>query len=218
MLNMNTQKITYLKDYTPSTHTIEKIHLLFDIQNDKTRIVSKMNVLPQKGNTWTLPGKAQLLSVSINGFRLPENAYLWDREQAFLRLSNLPSTPFELTIETEVLPQNNKSFNGLYESQGNLYTQCEPEGFRTFTFHPDRPDVMSVFTTEIQADKRTFPVLLSNGNLMDSGDLPNHRHFAVWHDPFAKPTYLFALVAGDLAVKHDVFTTQSGRKDRKSVV
>lgn len=211
MLNMNTQKITYLKDYTPSTHTIEKIHLLFDIQNDKTRIVSKMNVLPQKGNTWTLPGKAQLLSVSINGFRLPENAYLWDKEQAFLRLSNLPSTPFELTIETEVFPQNNKSFNGLYESQGNLYTQCEPEGFRTFTFHPDRPDVMSVFTTEIQADKRTFPVLLSNGNLMDSGDLPNHRHFAVWHDPFAKPTYLFALVAGDLAVKHDVFTTQSGR-------
>ena len=101
---------------------------------------------------------------------------------------------------------------GLYESGGNLYTQCEPEGFRKITYYPDRPDVMAVFTTTITADKARYPVLLSNGNQIGGGELSDGRHWAKWHDPFKKPSYLFALVAGDLAVSRDTFTTRSGRE------
>ena len=210
---MTQQTITYLKDYTTPTHLVDTIHLLFDVFADKTRITSRLNVLPQQQNTtWTLAGSAKLLRLAINGKTLPETAYQLDTDKERLILSHLPTESFELLIETEVEPQKNKTFNGLYESQGNLYTQCEPEGFRTFTFHPDRPDVMSVFTTEIRADKTQFPVLLSNGNLIQRGDLADNRHFAIWHDPFAKPSYLFALVAGQLSAKQDVFTTQDGRE------
>lgn len=105
----------------------------------------------------------------------------------------------------------NKSLMGLYASGGNLFTQCEPEGFRKITFYIDRPDVMSKFTTTIVADKKRYPVLLSNGNKIDGGEFSDERHWVKWEDPFAKPSYLFALVAGDLAVTEDRFTTMSGR-------
>lgn len=206
------QTVKYLKDYTAPNHLVPKIHLLFDVSETHAHITAQLHIEPQNEiNTLILQGKAKLISIALNGNTLPESAYSYDKESETLTLPEMPTEPFILTIETELNPAENKSFNGLYASGGNLYTQCEPEGFRTMTYHPDRPDVMGEFTTEIRADEKQFPVLLSNGNKVDSGSLKDGRHFAVWHDPFAKPSYLFALVAGDLACTRDTFTTRSGR-------
>mgnify|MGYP003474608204 FL=1 len=117
-----------------------------------------------------------------------------------------------IVITTTIKPQENTKLEGLYKSSGNYSTQCEAEGFRRITYYLDRPDVMAKFTTTIEADKTKYPVLLSNGNPIKSGDLPNGRHFMVWEDPFRKPSYLFALVAGQLLFVEDFFTTMSGRK------
>ncbi|MDK4575787.1 aminopeptidase N [Kingella kingae] len=205
------QTVKYLKDYTTPNHLVPKIHLLFDVSETHAHITAQLHVEPQNEiNTFILKGKAKLISIALNGNTLPESAYSYDKESETLTLPEMPAEPFILTIETELNPAENKSFNGLYASGGNLYTQCEPEGFRTITYHPDRPDVMGEFTTEIRANEKQFPVLLSNGNKVDSGSLKDGRHFAVWHDPFAKPSYLFALVAGDLACTRDTFTTRSG--------
>src|SRR6185436_6623974 len=121
-----------------------------------------------------------------------------------------PQRPFRLEIETLVDPSANTQLSGLYRTSGNYCTQCEAEGFRRITYFPDRPDVMAVYTTRIEADKSETPVLLANGNLIESGDLPGGRHFAVWHDPFPKPSYLFAMVAGDLSCMQEDFVTRSG--------
>lgn len=206
------QTVKYLKDYTTPNHLVPKIHLLFDVSETHAHITAQLHVEPQNEiNTFILKGKAKLISIALNGNTLPESVYSYDKESETLTLPEMPAEPFILTIETELNPAENKSFNGLYASGGNLYTQCEPEGFRTMTYHPDRPEIMGEFTTEIRANEKQFPVLLSNGNKVDSGSLKDGRHFAVWHDPFAKPSYLFALVAGDLACTRDTFTTRSGR-------
>lgn len=205
------QTVHYLKDYRAPEYLVPKIDLTFDIVQEYTDITARLHIVPQPGaGSLKLNGGAQLLSLALNGETLPETAYSLKGEQ--LTVAEVPQQPFELTVYTRVRPQDNKTLNGLYESGGNLYTQCEPEGFRKITFHPDRPDVMGEYTTRICADQKAFPVLLSNGNLIDSGSLPEGRHFALWHDPFAKPSYLFALVAGDLAVNRDVFVTRSGRE------
>ena len=143
----------------------------------------------------------------------------------------IPALPdvFTLGIVTRLHPQDNTSLGGLYTSGGNFCTQCEAEEFRKITYYLDRPDVMAKFTTTITADKTQYPVLLSNGNLLETGELDGGRHWAKWQDPFPKPSYLFALVAGDLACIKDTFVTLSGctvdlhlyvqhHKDRKSVV
>ena len=123
----------------------------------------------------------------------------------------MPNGPFTLEIETLVDPTANTQLSGLYRSSGTYCTQCEAEGFRRITYFPDRPDVMAVYTTRIEADKAQAPVLLSNGNLIESGALSGGRHFAVWHDPHPKPAYLFALVGGNLSAIEDRFVTMSGR-------
>ena len=206
-----TQIVKYLKDYAAPNHLVPKVDLLFDVQNEYTDVIITLHIEPQNNEkTLILQGDAKLLMIQLNGERLPETAYSLVGE--ILTLPNMPTVPFTLTIQTRVFPEINKLFNGLYASDGNLYTQCEPEGFRKITFHPDRPDVMGVFTTEIRADKQKFPVLLSNGNKIRSGSLPDGRHFAVWHDPFKKPSYLFALVAGQLVATSDVFVTKSNRQ------
>ena len=211
----STQTVKYLRDYAAPAHLVPQTELLFDIIGEtEVRITATLHIEPQHGATeLELHGDAALHRIALNGETLPESRYTLDKDSETLTLHDMPAEPFVLTVETEVNPAANKSFNGLYASGGNLYTQCEPEGFRRITFHPDRPDVMGVFTTEIRADKTAFPVLLSNGNQIRSGSLHDDpdRHFAVWHDPFAKPTYLFALVAGDLAVRSDTFKTRSGR-------
>ena len=132
------------------------------------------------------------------------------------KASPSPDVPDRFTLETvsEIAPAANTALEGLYQSNGMFCTQCEPEGFRRITYFLDRPDNLSVFTVRIEADKEQYPVLLSNGNRIEAGDLAGGRHFAVWHDPFPKPSYLFALVAGDLGSIHDRFTTMSRAQGR----
>ena len=199
--------VRYLKDYQTPAYRILETDLHFDIAEPQTVVKSRLMVEPQRvGEPLVLDGSAKLLSVKINGAAAD---YVLEGET--LTIADVPSERFTVEVETEILPTENKSLMGLYASGGNLFTQCEPEGFRKITFYIDRPDVMSKFTTTIVADKKRYPVLLSNGNKIDGGEFSDGRHWVKWEDPFAKPSYLFALVAGDLAVTEDCFTTMSGR-------
>ena len=199
--------VHYLKDYQTPAYRILETDLHFDIAEPQTVVKSRLTVEPQRvGEPLVLDGSAKLLSVKINGAAAD---YVLEGET--LTIADVPSERFTVEVETEILPAENKSLMGLYASGGNLFTQCEPEGFRKITFYIDRPDVMSKFTTTIVADKKRYPVLLSNGNKIDGGEFSDGRHWVKWEDPFAKPSYLFALVAGDLAVTEDRFTTMSGR-------
>ncbi|HEZ3667041.1 TPA: aminopeptidase N [Neisseria meningitidis] len=199
--------VRYLKDYQTPAYRILETDLHFDIAEPQTVVKSRLTVEPQRvGEPLVLDGSAKLLFVKINGAAAD---YVLEGEM--LTIAGVPSERFTVEVETEILPAENKSLMGLYASGGNLFTQCEPEGFRKITFYIDRPDVMSKFTTTIVADKKRYPVLLSNGNKIDGGECSDGRHWVKWEDPFAKPSYLFALVAGDLAVTEDRFTTMSGR-------
>lgn len=199
--------VRYLKDYQTPAYRILETDLHFDIAEPQTVVKSRLTVEPQRvGEPLVLDGSAKLLFVKINGAAAD---YVLEGEM--LTIAGVPSERFTVEVETEILPAENKSLMGLYASAGNLFTQCEPEGFRKITFYIDRPDVMSKFTTTIVADKKRYPVLLSNGNKIDGGEYSDGRHWVKWEDPFAKPSYLFALVAGDLAVTEDYFTTMSGR-------
>ena len=199
--------VRYLKDYQTPAYRILETDLHFDIAEPQTVVKSRLTVGPQRvGEPLVLDGSAKLLSVKINGAAAD---YVLEGET--LTIAGVPSERFTVEVETEILPAENKSLMGLYASGGNLFTQCEPEGFRKITFYIDRPDVMSKFTTTIVADKKRYPVLLSNGNKIDGGEFSDGRHWVKWEDPFAKPSYLFALVAGNLAVTEDYFTTMSGR-------
>ena len=199
--------VRYLKDYQTPAYRILETDLHFDIAEPQTVVKSRLTVEPQRvGEPLVLDGSAKLLSIKINGAAAD---YVLEGET--LTIAGVPSERFTVEVETEILPAENKSLMGLYASGGNLFTQCEPEGFRKITFYIDRPDVMSKFTTTIVADKKRYPVLLSNGNKIDGGEFSDGRHWVKWEDPFAKPSYLFALVAGDLAVTEDRFTTMSGR-------
>ncbi|HFC6480835.1 TPA: aminopeptidase N [Neisseria meningitidis] len=199
--------VRYLKDYQTPAYRILETDLHFDIAEPQTVVKSRLTVEPQRvGEPLVLDGSAKLLSVKINGAAAD---YMLEGET--LTIADVPSERFTVEVETEILPAENKSLMGLYASAGNLFTQCEPEGFRKITFYIDRPDVMSKFTTTIVADKKRYPVLLSNGNKIDGGEYSDGRHWVKWEDPFAKPSYLFALVAGDLAVTEDCFTTMGGR-------
>ena len=199
--------VRYLKDYQTPAYRILETDLHFDIAEPQTVVKSRLTVEPQRvEEPLVLDGSAKLLSVKINGVAAD---YVLEGET--LTIADVPSERFTVEVETEILPAENKSLMGLYASGGNLFTQCEPEGFRKITFYIDRPDVMSKFTTTIVADKKRYPVLLSNGNKIDGGEFSDDRHCVKWEDPFAKPSYLFALVAGDLAVTEDRFTTMSGR-------
>ncbi|WP_314366579.1 aminopeptidase N [Neisseria cinerea] len=199
--------VHYLKDYQTPAYRILETDLHFDIAEPQTVVKSRLTVEPQReGEPLVLDGSAKLLSVKINGAAAD---YVLEGET--LTIADVPSERFTVEVETAILPAENKSLMGLYASGGNLFTQCEPEGFRKITFYIDRPDVMSKFTTTIVADKKRYPVLLSNGNKIDGGEFSDGRHWVKWEDPFAKPSYLFALVAGNLAVTEDYFTTMSGR-------
>jgi len=207
-MRTDTPKTIYLKDYTPPAYLVDSIDLTFKIFDDKT-IVSATTEFRRNHEgqePLVLNGEhLKVLSVKIDGNDTP-----YDFDDKFLTIKSVPES-FSLTVETEINPAANTRLEGLYMSGGNWCTQCEAEGFRTITCFPDRPDVMTVFTVRVEADKKKCPVLLSNGNLVDEDDLDNGRHFTVWHDPFPKPCYLFALVAGDLVHIKDTFKTQSGR-------
>lgn len=205
--------IYYRKDYSQLPLSVEYLNLTFDIQNDCVKVLSEFQIVPKSPlQECVLNGSAKLLSIQLDNQILDKNQYIINKENDTLTLFRLPEMPFVLKIETEIKPQDNKSFSGLYASGSGIFTQCEAEGFRKIAYFFDRPDILTKYTVKIIADKNQYPVLLSNGNLVEEGCLNNNRHFAVWHDPFAKPCYLFALVAGRLAVSHDTFTTMSNRE------
>ncbi len=203
----------YLKDYQKPHYSIHQTHLEFDIHDEYTQVTNTMHVYREPNTPDNAPlvlnGEQQeLISVSLNGAPLTPNHY--QRNDEHLTLQNLP-TDFTLTIVSRLNPAANTALEGLYRSGDMLCTQCESHGFRKITYYIDRPDVMSLFTTKIIADKTHYPQLLSNGNKVAQGDLTHNRHYVIWQDPFKKPCYLFALVAGDLAMREGSFTTQSGR-------
>lgn len=206
-------QVKYRKDYSAPAFLVDKIDLKFDIEDDVTtvhsRLVINRNPQAEQSETLTLDGSAQLVSVTLDGMRLSPEYYQLHDER--LVIPNVPES-FILEIETEIDPVKNTSLMGLYASNGNLFTQCEPEGFRKITYYLDRPDVMAKFTTTIVADKQKYPVLLSNGNKVGTGMLDKKRHWVKWVDPYRKPSYLFALVAGKLAACKDKFVTQRGRQ------
>ena len=200
-----------LKDYRAPDYRISEIFLNFALDPQSTRVSATMKVARQGGAApLVLNGEnLQLISVAIDGAALSADAYVVVDD--LLTIASAPEN-FTLEIVTEFSPEANTALSGLYTSKGIFCTQCEAEGFRRITYFLDRPDNLAVYTTRIEADKSRYPVLLSNGNLTGSGELAAGRHFAVWNDPFPKPSYLFALVAGDLGVLRDEFVTMSGRK------
>ncbi len=203
----------YLKDYQPPQYWIESVHLYFDLHENATRVTNTLkltrNLNAIKNNEFRLNGEQlKLESIKIDGSPLEPSKFRVDEK--FLYLVDSPEK-FTLEIITIIEPQKNLAFEGLYKSNGKFCTQCEAEGFRKITYFLDRPDVMSVFTVTVEADKKQYPLLLSNGNKIDAKDLGNGRHLVKWFDPYKKPAYLFALVAGDLAIVQDKFRTASGR-------
>ncbi len=211
---MKTPNTIYLKDYAAPDFLIEQADLTFDIKNGATLVTSKLrmkkNPLAISNNASLVldKGNFEIKSVVANGMVLMPGEYEAD-EDSFL----LVRTPdeFELEIANILKPHENTSLEGFYASGDILCTQCEAQGFRKITPFLDRPDIMSVYSCTIIADKSKYPVLLSNGNLVKSGDLDGNRHYVRWEDPFKKPSYLFALVAGNLAHIHDQFITRSNR-------
>lgn len=207
---MKQQKI-YLKDYIAPQFSVESIQLDFNLNEDKSLVSATSKIHKLKADAvLVLDGeKLCLKSVAINGQPLAPDDYIQTEED--LTIKNVPDN-FVLTIVTELEPQNNKSLSGLYKSNGIFTTQCEAQDFRKITYFFDRPDVMTTYSVTIEADKVKYPVLLSNGDRIKIEDLGNGRHKAYWKDPHKKPCYLFALVAGDLGVIRDSFTTKSGKK------
>ncbi|MGD6738589.1 aminopeptidase N [Photobacterium leiognathi subsp. mandapamensis] len=200
----------YRSDYRKPDYTITDIDLTFDLNDTKTQVTAQSKVVRMGDDAdakLVLDGdELELVSVTVNGEAW--SAYV--KEDGHLVLSDLPAE-FDLTIVTMINPEANTALEGLYKSGGGFCTQCEAEGFRRITYYLDRPDVLARFTTKIIADKAAFPFLLSNGNRIAEGDLDNGRHWVQWQDPFPKPSYLFALVAGDFDVLRDNYTTMSGR-------
>jgi aminopeptidase N len=209
-----TREPVYLKDYRPPTFLTPTIELDFALDPQGTLVTSRQtfrrNPDPAAGgDELVLFGEDQeLLGLELDGAPLPEAR--WRRESDRLVVLDPPDA-FELEVTSRISPRANTKLMGLYVSNGVFCTQCEPEGFRRITFFQDRPDVMTVYRVRLEADRAAYPVLLSNGNPVDRGELSGGRHWALWEDPFPKPSYLFALVAGDLACLADEFTTRSGR-------
>jgi aminopeptidase N len=187
------KKETFLKDYLPPVHLVDSIDLRVELDPRATRVHASLHCRPNTAQQQPLVlngEKMELVRVVLDGVVARTGALLFCEGR--LEIADTPQAPFQVEIDTIINPQDNTALEGLYLSSGNYCTQCEAEGFRTITCFPDRPDVMAIFTTTIIGDKNACPVLLSNGNLIDSGDLDDGRHFATWHDPFPKPCYLFA--------------------------
>ena len=204
-----------LKDYRPPDWLIDTVELDISLDPAATRVRAKLRLKPNGTSApapLVLDGEDLVLrSLALDGKEVPKESYVATPEQ--LTIAQPPNGPFELEIETLIDPAANTQLMGLYRAGSTYCTQCEAEGFRRITYFLDRPDVMAVYTTRIEADKDEAPILLANGNLVAQGLVPGtNRHFAVWHDPFKKPCYLFALVGGRLARVADSFTTMSGRE------
>ncbi len=207
-------KAIYLKDYQQPDYLINKVNLRFELFDGKTLVHAELHVQANENvsssSSLELHGEQlKLVEVKIDDKQLSDQEYMVSTES--LLIQNVPSQ-FVLSTLVEIDPAQNTALEGLYLSSGNYCTQCEAEGFRKITYYLDRPDVMAIFSIRIEADQKKIPVLLSNGNRMAEGQLAEGRHFAQWHDPYPKPSYLFALVAGDLSCCRDEYKTASGRE------
>ncbi len=211
----NTPQRIYLKDYQPPAYAIENVQLYFNLHETNTRVTTKLDFKKIKDEPLILNGEGlKLVSIKLDEKLLTAQDYQLTEETLTIR--TVPSA-FKLETVVEINPEANKSCEGLYLSKGIFATQCEAEGFRNITYFIDRPDVMTSYSVEIEADVKKYPVLLSNGDSLGKKDLGNGRHVATWKDPFKKPSYLFALVAGDMGVIEDSFTTRSGKKVKLEV-
>jgi len=212
-MRTDTAQTIRLKDYRPPDWLVETVSLDVTLHPTAARIRATLALKPNPKSASALlilnGDGLSLISLKLDGTVMAPDSYVATPES--LTIAQPPNGPFNLEIETIVDPSANTQLSGLYRSNGTYCTQCEAEGFRRITFFPDRPDVMAIYSTRIEADKTEAPVLLSNGNLVEHGEAPGGRHFAVWHDPHPKPSYLFALVAGDLACVEDHCVTMSGR-------
>ncbi|HTL47821.1 MAG TPA: aminopeptidase N [Verrucomicrobiae bacterium] len=206
--------VIHLKDYRPPDFLIPQTGLDVELLQTAARVKTCLHLRRNpKADSPKAPlvlngERLKLITIRLNGETLKPSDYTVN--ETHLTIPTVPDV-FVLETEVEIRPQENKALEGLYVSSGIYCTQNEPEGFRKITYFLDRPDVMSKYTTRITADRKNYPVLLSNGNPMDKGDLDGGRHFVTWEDPFPKPSYLFALVAGDLGEVQDTFKTRSGR-------
>jgi aminopeptidase N len=199
----------YRTDYQPYPFDVVSIDLSIDLYEHHTRVKSKLHLKRKHPGELCLNGnKLELISIHLNNDILSHSEYALIDGNLMLKA---PADEFTLTTVVNIHPESNTTLTGLYRSNRIFCTQCEAEGFRAITFFPDRPDVLTTYTTRISADKTAYPILLSNGNCIELGETGDGRHFVVWQDPFKKPSYLFALVAGDLACVNDTFITMSGR-------
>ncbi|MDY7577935.1 aminopeptidase N [Herbaspirillum sp. RTI4] len=212
-MRTDTPQTIYRKNYTPPHYLVQTVEMGFDLDPALTRVATRI-VLQRnpatKSKEIVLYGEElTLVQLRMNGKTLTKRAYTLKNG-----VLTIPAAPEQVTleIETAIQPDRNTSLMGLYVSSGNFFTQCEAEGFRKITYFPDRPDVMAQYTIMLRADKKAYPVLLSNGNLVAQGDLPDGRHYATWEDPFKKPSYLFALVAGQLVCQEQTHRLRSGRE------
>jgi aminopeptidase N len=203
----------YRHDYTPPSYLVDTVELGFDLDPARTIVANRMtmrrNPASLQRDIEMFGENLDLVALRMNGRKLGKRDYRI--EGTVLRI---PNAPDEVTLEIETLtaPDKNTTLSGLYVSNGNFFTQCEAEGFRNITYFPDRPDVMAKYTVMLRANKEQYPVLLSNGNLIEEGDLGDGRHYAKWEDPFKKPSYLFALVAARLVCQEEKFKLKDGRE------
>jgi aminopeptidase N len=212
-MRTDTPLTIYRKDYTPPTFWVDTVEMGFDLDPEATRVATRLTMTrnpDSRNKSLVLYGEAlRLVQLRMNGKEVSKRGY--SLNEGTLEIFN-PPEQVTLEIETLLHPNQNTSLMGLYTSNGNFFTQCEAEGFRKITFFPDRPDVMAKYKVMLRADKDKYPVLLSNGNLIEEGDLGDGRHYAVWEDPFKKPSYLFALVAGNLVRQEETYRLKSGRE------
>jgi aminopeptidase N len=211
-MRSDTSQTIYRNDYTPPAYLVDTVELGFDLDPARTIVASRLtmrrNPDSDRAEIELYGENLELVALRMNGKPLGKRDYRIDGN--LLRIAN-PPQDVTLEIETITAPEKNTTLNGLYVSNGSFFTQCEAEGFRNITYFPDRPDVMAKFTVMLRADKQKYPVLLSNGNLIEEGELDDGRHFAKWEDPFKKPSYLFALVAAQLVCQEETFRLKDGR-------
>jgi aminopeptidase N len=215
-MRTDTPQTIYRKDYTAPSYLVETVELGFDLDPARTvvanRLTLRRNPASAQREIELFGEDIELVAIRLNGRTLGQGDYNVDG--TVLRIPDAPNAPEQVVLEIETIcvPESNTTLSGLYVSNGNFYTQCEAEGFRRITYFPDRPDVMAKYTVMLRADKAQFPVLLSNGNLVDEGELDDGRHYALWEDPFKKPSYLFALVAARLVCQEEKFPLKDGRQ------
>ena len=204
----------FRKDYAELPYEVSSVDLEFDVRSESLTVVnSKMHFVPKTNN----PSPLELDGEDVKLVSLKVNGDFWEdyeTSKVGLRIPKPPFGEFDLETVVEINPKKNTQLSGLYASSGNLCTQCEAEGFRRITYFYDRPDCMTKYKVRVEANKEKYPILLSNGNEIGKGDTKDDdevRHWKIFEDPFKKPSYLFALVAGDLGHIHDTFTTKSGR-------